>query len=75
MDLLSSLLDDAPVTTIDAFLNRLVAPYIDELMPRRVDGHVPEEGMETLHDTAIAPCGDSGIQRTPPLFKSQTGAR
>ena len=23
-------------------------------MPRRVDGHVPEEGMETLHDTAIA---------------------
>lgn len=54
VDLLSSLLDDAPVTTIDAFLNRLVAPYIDELMPRRVDGHVPEEGMETLHDTAIA---------------------
>ena len=54
VDLLSSLLDDAPVTTIDAFLNRLVAPYIDELMPRRVDGHVPEEGMETLHDTAIS---------------------
>lgn len=54
VDLLSSLLDDAPVTTIDAFLNRLVTPYIDELMPRRVDGHVPEEGMETLHDTAIA---------------------
>lgn len=54
VDLLSSLLDDAPISTIDAFLQRLVNPYIDELLPRRIDGVVPEEQVEALHNLTLA---------------------
>ena len=54
VDLLSSMLDDAPISTIDAFLSRLIAPFVDELMPRRVDGVVPEEQVEALHLGSMA---------------------
>jgi superfamily I DNA/RNA helicase len=54
VDLLTSLLDDAPISTIDSFLQRLVSPYIDELMPRRIDGVVPEEQVEALHNLTLA---------------------